>query len=91
MYFFSPETVKTEKNKQPLTVFLKGVLKVNTVYRSIQQLCSTRSAFAQSLFFNYSQNPWKVSVKESVSSKLQTYSMEFYKQNGLFRRYFREF
>ena len=53
--------------------------------------CVRPEALSQSLFFNYSQNPWKISVKESVSSKLQTYSMEFYKQNGLFRRYFREF
>ena len=57
MYFLPVKQTKRKKNKQPLKVFLKGVLNVNAVYRSIQELCSTRGAFAQRLFCIYSQNP----------------------------------
>ena len=86
MYFLP---VKQNKLKKQVAteVFLKGVLKDSTVYRSIQELCSTRSAFAQGLFCNYIQNPWKIFVKEWILVKLQTYSM----QDGLFHMYFRGF
>lgn len=38
MYFVPTKQNKRKKNKQLLKVFIKSVVKVNTVYRNIQEL-----------------------------------------------------
>ena len=60
--FFRWNRANVRKNKQPRKVFLKSVLQVNKIYRSIQKLCSTRNIFAQGLFCNYLK---KVCKRES--------------------------
>ena len=76
MYFVPVKQNKRKKNKQLLKVFLKSVLKVNTVYKSIQELCSTRKGFAQGCSATIVKILEKDLQKNEFPVKMKTYSVQ---------------